>query len=98
MGKTYPIPLEGPYLLACKKCQRKLKGSSHPLSNLKRALKLLRKHDPSPIPLRILQLPCLKLCPKDAITVATPTQLLRAQCTLLRDEDDLAAIYEASKT
>ena len=91
--RTFPAPWKGFIVLACRKCQKKLKhGSSIPeISNLKKALK--QRAMEADNRLHVLQVPCLKLCPKDAVTVCTPHQLARNTCSVVSTSDDLDALY-----
>ena len=91
--RAYPAPWKGALLLACRKCQKKLKRDkrSTEAANLKKAMKTRsRKND---LRLRVLQIPCLKLCPKDAVTVCTQRQLAQGTCAIVRTPADLDALY-----
>ena len=92
--RSYDLPLNGQLLLACGKCQRKLKHGDNPahLASLKKLLKLQRKHDD--LRLRVLKAPCLKMCPKGGVTVCTPAQVARHECSILRTAEDVAILYE----
>lgn len=91
--KSYPAPWhEHRLVLACRKCQKKLKGQANlkPLANLRKAVK---KHNPShPTPLHILNVKCMDLCPKNAVTICLPG-LSDDRVRLLRSQDDLDALY-----
>jgi predicted metal-binding protein len=97
--RSYNLPLKGQLLLACGKCQRKLQqGENHKLSSLKKLLKRQAKQDPVSLRLHVLKVPCLKLCPKNGVTVCTPAQVARHACSIVRSVDDVTALYEQCKT
>jgi len=91
--RSYPLPLRGDLLLACGKCQRKLKHGEDPegLSSLKKLLKKQGKQDG--VRLHVLKVPCLKMCPKGGVTVCTPAQVARHECSIVRDADEVADLY-----
>ena len=90
--RTLPVPWKGTLLLACRKCQKKLRRSAptSEAANLKKALKLRRNGDAPRV--RVLQVPCLKLCPKGAVTVCTQPQLAHGLCSIVRNSADLDAL------
>jgi hypothetical protein len=92
--RNYDLPLRGRLLLACGKCQRKLKHGHNPgeLVSLKKLLKQQREHDG--FRLRLLKVPCLKMCPKDGVTVCTPEQVARHECSILYTVGDVATLYQ----
>ena len=87
--KSYPAPWQGKLILACRKCQKKLKKSDDlkPLANLKKTIKAQNKRFPE-APLHILNVPCMDLCPKDAVTICIPSQADN-RLRILRTEDDI---------
>ena len=97
--RSYDLPLKGQLLLACGKCQRKLKKGDDPegLGSLRKLLKQQAKADPLAIRLRILRVPCLKMCPKGGVTVMTAGQVERHECSIVRTAEDVADLYAASK-
>ena len=92
--RSYDLPLRDNLLLACGKCQRKLKHGHDggDLASLKKLLKQQGKHDG--FRLRVLKVPCLKMCPKGGITVCTPAQVARHECSILRTAEDVAILHE----
>ena len=94
--RTYPSRYRGGILLVCRKCQRKLKRSGdHPhAAELKKSLKKLGKGS-GLAPIHILGVPCLKLCPKGAVTVCTAQNLAETPptLTLIRTREDIATLY-----
>lgn len=90
--KSYPASWEGELVLACRKCQKKLKGHDRlrGLAKLKKTVKRHNKEHPDQL-LHVMNVPCMDLCPKDAVTVCCPerdAKLLR----VLRDEKDLYSL------
>jgi hypothetical protein len=69
-SKSYGVPWDGELVLACRKCQKKLKGDAElaGLAKLKKAFKRYNKAHPD-LPLALLNVPCLDLCPKGGVTV-----------------------------
>ena len=92
--RSYELPLRGELLLVCGKCQRKLKHGHDPakLASLKKLLK--KQRDDDNFSIRLLKVPCLKMCPKGGVTVCTPAQLARHQCSIVRSGEDVALLYE----
>lgn len=93
--RTCKLPLKSPVLLACSKCQRRLKDDGDPesLTPLKKLLKRIAKQDGTRPP-TILKVPCLKLCPGNGLVVVTPEQLAANHCTILRTRGDVQAVYD----
>jgi len=90
----YPLTWSGEVLLACRKCQKKLKGERgmRPLSKLKKTVARWNKAHPGE-PLHLIQTPCMDLCPKGGVTVCL-AQRNRLQLSVLRSEEDLAPLVE----
>ena len=86
--KTYPAPWEGRLILACKKCQKKLKGDDdlRALAKLKKAVKRHNKSHPAEI-LHVINVPCMDLCPRKGITICDPLEPHRI--SVLRSDVDL---------
>lgn len=96
--KSYPAPWKGRVVLACRKCQKKLKGHKH-LAGLakmrKSAKRFNREHPESQI--HLVQVGCMDLCPKDGITVCDPGWSPPG-LVILRSEEDLLPLANASGT
>lgn len=94
--RTYASRYTGGVLLACGKCQRKLKraGDHTEAAKLRKSLKKLARQNGSE-PIHVIAVSCLKLCPKGAVTVCTPQNLasIPPTLTLIRTPDDIAALY-----
>ncbi len=97
--RSYELPLKGQLLLACGKCQRKLKHGDDPagLSSLKKLLKRASKAEVDGMRLHVLKVPCLKMCPKGGVTVCTAAQVARHECAILRSAEDAADLYAQCK-
>jgi hypothetical protein len=93
--RSYPGPWKGQLLLACGKCQRKLKKSqADDFISLKKLLTRERKKHSDGLRLRVLNVPCLKMCPRDAVTVCTPAQVACRECCIVRIPEDIATLYQ----
>jgi hypothetical protein len=88
-SKTYPAPWEGQLILACRKCQKKLRGDPdlRPLAKLKKTVKRINKRYPEQT-LHIINVPCMDLCPKDGVTVCCPARAPN-RLSILRSAEDL---------
>jgi len=94
--RSYPAPWKGELLLVCTKCTRKLKKDHRRFTNVRKWFKKRAKDAQDPPVFRIIGVNCVKMCPKDAITVATRHQLAHtpAQVSIIRSEADLKLLYE----
>jgi hypothetical protein len=93
--QSYPIPWKGQLVLACGKCQKKLKRSGG--AKLSKALKKRAHQDEDGLKLRVIEVDCLKMCPKGGITVCTQGQLGRNECSIVRNRADVDSLYEQCK-
>jgi hypothetical protein len=87
--RSYRAPWKGQLVLVCRKCQRKLKKSS----GIAKVAKGLKKQEGPK--LHIIQVPCLKMCPKGGVTVCTQGQLARGECSIVRSKEDLEALQHS---
>lgn len=91
--KAYASPWDGRLILACKKCQKKMK--EHPehgaLARLKKAIKEKQSGGER---IHVLNVPCMDVCPKRGVAVVDPRQR-RKGLYILRDEDDLDGLIES---
>ena len=87
--KSYPVTWEGQLVLACRKCQKKLKGDVElgDLAKLKKTVKRFNKQHPDR-QLHVVNVPCMDLCPKNGVTVCCPGRD-PGQLAILRGDDDL---------
>ena len=97
--KSYKGPWKGQLLLACGKCQRKLKGDDdeHGLGKLKKALKQRAKKDATGLQFMVVRTQCLKVCPKRGVAVCTQAQTGLGQCSIVRTGADLDLLYAECK-
>jgi hypothetical protein len=93
-AKTYPAPWEGQLILACRKCQKKLKGDDdlRALAKLKKTVKRLNKQRPEHA-LHVINVPCMDLCPKDGVTVCCVREPDRLM--ILRSAEDIEQLFHA---
>jgi hypothetical protein len=97
--QSYRIPWRGQLVLACGKCQKKLKRSKRKDkgAKLSKALKRRARQDEDGLKLRVIEVACLKMCPKGGITVCTQGQLGRNECSIVRTRADVDSLYEQCK-
>ncbi len=92
--RLYRAPWKGEVLFACRKCQRKMKkrGGTRALARLKSWFNKRGKERSS---VRVIDVPCVKLCPKGGVTVFTRRNLAHDPPGVLiaRSEDDLETLY-----
>ena len=91
----------GQLLLACGKCQRKLRDEDDPdgLVNLKKALKkrsrqIAGEFKPR-LKLIVIQTKCLKVCPKRGVAVCTQAQLAQGRGSIVRSREDVDLLVQA---
>jgi predicted metal-binding protein len=94
LARTYPAPWKGQLVLVCRKCQNKLKhgGKKNGLAKLKKALKKRGRQDEDALRLHVVDVSCLKLCPKGGVTVCTQQQLKDEECSIMRTSADVKAL------
>lgn len=99
--KSYKGPWKGQLLLACGKCQKKLKDDdledAHGLAKLKKALKQRSKRDDSDLQLIVIKTQCLKVCPRRGVAVCTQAQVGAGRCSIVRTSTDVDALYAQCK-
>ena len=86
--------LEGPTRYGLPKCQAKLKhgGKKNGLAKLKKALKKRARQDEQGPRLHVVDVSCLKMCPKGGVTVCTQQQLEDEECSIMRTRADVEAL------
>jgi hypothetical protein len=91
--KSYPSSWSGDLLLACRKCQRKLKGEPgmRALAKLKKTINR-RNKEHAATALHLIGVPCMDLCPKGAVTICLPANR-PAMLSILRNEGDIDELY-----
>jgi len=87
--KTYPVSWKGELILACRKCQKKLKRSPdlRALAKLKKTIKRHNRQHPDR-PLHVINVPCMDLCPKDGVTLCRPARHA-GRLEIMRSAEDL---------
>jgi hypothetical protein len=95
--RLYPAPWKGEAVFACRKCQNRIKKSSGPtaLRKLKKWFKRRAHRTTHAPPVHLIDVSCLKLCPKGGVTIFSARQLGKdpsAVC-IARSEEDLEALY-----
>jgi predicted metal-binding protein len=87
--KIYPASWEGELILACRKCQKKLKAdeSLPALAKLKKTVKHYNKQHPDRR-LHVINVPCMDLCPRDGVTVCRPAHDA-SRLSVIRSAGDL---------
>lgn len=87
--KKYPAPWRGQLILACRKCQKKLKNDlgRRALAKLKKTVKRYNKQNPDR-QLYVINVPCMDLCPRDAVTVCCPARD-PGHLSILRSDEDI---------
>lgn len=91
--KSYPPTWKGDLLLACRKCQRKLKNEPglRALARLKKTIKRHNREHPAEV-LHVISVPCMDLCPKGAVTICLPANQ-RTVLSVLRNESEINELY-----
>ncbi len=95
--RLYPAPWKGEAVFACRKCQRRMKKGGGPaaLRKLKKWFKKRARGTPQAPPVHLIDVSCLKLCPKGGITIFSARQLGKELpvVSIARSEQDLEALY-----
>jgi hypothetical protein len=96
--RIYRTPWKGELVLACRKCQRKMKkhGGDGALRKVKRWFKKRARQDPEGPAIHVIDVACVKLCPKGGVTVFAQKQLAHHPpgVCIARTEEDLEAFYQ----
>jgi predicted metal-binding protein len=97
--RSFRAPWKGQLVLVCRKCQGKLKqsGKKSGLAKLAKGLKKRSRHDENGQRLHVIQVPCLKMCPKGGVTVCTQGQLARGECSIVRTAEDVEALLSLAQ-
>ena len=92
--KSYSARWGGELILACRKCQKKLKDSGHlrALAKLKKTVKQHNKQHPER-QLHVINVPCMDLCPKDGVTVCRPERDSN-RLSILRSLNDIERLRD----
>jgi len=91
--KSYTAPWQGQLILACRKCQKKLKGNPdlRALAKLKKTVKRHNNQHPEKM-FHVINVPCMSMCPKDGVTIFNPAQQ-PVGLSVLRGLEDIEGIY-----
>ncbi len=91
--KTYPASWEGEVVLACRKCQKKLKGDHRlrALAKLKKTVKRYNRGHPEQM-LHVINVQCMDLCPKGGVTICCPARD-STRMAILRTDEDVQRLY-----
>jgi predicted metal-binding protein len=94
--RSFRVPWKGQLVLVCRKCQKKLKrgGKRNGIAKLGKALKRRARNEADGLKLHVIEVPCLKLCPKGGVTVCTQRQLGLGECSIVRTGADVDALVE----
>jgi predicted metal-binding protein len=95
--RTCKAPWKGTLVLACRKCQKKLKGDGEKNNLAKIGKKMAKMAHREGLELQVVGVPCLNLCPKGGVTVCTAGQAARNQCSIVRSKRDLRELVEQCK-
>jgi hypothetical protein len=100
--KTHPTPWDTNLILACRRCQKRLRKSEHPptFAKLKKWLKArARREDSRKNPLHLIEIPCQKICPKAGVLVISQPQLAThpAGFSIIRNEAQMESFYHHAK-
>ena len=99
--RSYRAPWQGQIVLVCRKCQKKLKHADkkNGLAKLRKELKKRTRRNEEALPLRVIEVSCLKMCPKGGVTVCTQQQLGKNQCCIVRTSADIdVLVAQAQET
>ena len=90
--KTYTVPRTGQPILACRKCQKKLKRNPElrDLARLKKTVKEQNREHPEQR-VHVIHVPCMDLCPKRGVTICDPAQIPN-RLIIVRSKEDLEAL------
>jgi hypothetical protein len=96
--RIYRTPWKGELVLACRKCQRKMKKrrGAGALRKVKSWFKKRARQDPEGPTIHVIDVACVKLCPKGGVTIFAQQQLAHHPpgVCIARSEEDLEAFYQ----
>jgi ABC-type arginine transport system ATPase subunit len=77
VARSYPAPWKGEIILACKRCQKRLRKSrpSARFARLRKWVHAKVRKDKLSAPVHLVEIPCQKICPKNGIVVCNRAQL-----------------------
>lgn len=96
--KDYPTSWRSAVILACRRCQRRLRKQHNPppFAKLKKWVKKRAGKAPKQATLHVIDVPCLKICPKSAIVVINQAQFASrpAHFSIISDTDQMEHFYQ----
>ncbi len=95
--KSYAAPWVGQLVLACRKCQKKLKHDNRAgaLAKLKKAAKKYNRENPEER-VHLVNVQCMDLCPKGGVTVCVPARN-PGRLSILSSDKQIADLYTPSR-
>jgi predicted metal-binding protein len=89
--RSYPGPWKGELVLVCRKCQKRLQqdGGNKKLARLRKTLRKRARRLDDSLDIYAVDVPCLKMCPKDGVTVCTGAQAAGHECSIVRSLTDV---------
>ncbi len=99
---TYPTPWDTNLILACRRCQKRLRKTDNPpaFAKLKKWLKARARHEGAKKnPLHLIEIPCQKICPKAGVVVFSQPQLAThpASFSIIRNEAQMESFYRLAE-
>ena len=97
--RGYDAPGELQLVQVCEKCERRLRkdGRNRDIPRLKRVLQACATTSDQPIALRVLEVPCMNVCPEGGVTACTGGQATGqpARLSVIRTPDDVLKLYDS---
>jgi hypothetical protein len=89
--RSYAGPWKGELVLVCRKCQKRLEqdGGNKKLARLRKTLRKRAHRLDDTLAIYAVEVPCLKMCPKDGVTVCTGAQVAGHECSIVRSLTDV---------
>jgi hypothetical protein len=102
MNKSHPPPWDTNLILACRRCQKRLRKTEHPprFAKLKKWLKSrARREGLKKSPLHLIEIPCQKICPKAGLVLLTQSQLATHPTTffIIQTKEQMETLYRNTK-
>jgi hypothetical protein len=94
--RSFRAPWKGQLVLVCRNCQKKLKhaGKKNGIAKLGKALKKRARNGEDGLKLHLIEVPCLKMCPKGGVTVCTQRQLGLGECSIVWSGTDVDVLIK----
>jgi predicted metal-binding protein len=93
--KSYLAPWEGQIILVCQKCQKKIRhsGKKNKLGKLAKDLKKRCRREQNGPRFHVIEVSCLKVCPKGGVTVCPQNLIARNEFSIVRSAADINALF-----